>query len=77
MIYLFVYFLPIKFNKAYLIGEYSTNETNHRKEFPLKMKLVFFNQVVYLSIGKKKEGWKHFFFNMLMRQIDRNIYIVQ
>jgi hypothetical protein len=52
-IYLFVSFLPIKFNEAYSIGEYSTNETNHRKEFPLKMKLLFFSQAFYFSSGEK------------------------
>jgi hypothetical protein len=52
-IYLFVSFLPIKFNEAYSIGEYSTDETDHRKKFPLKTKLVFFSQAFYLSIGEK------------------------
>jgi len=45
----------MKFNKAYLIGEYSTNETNHKKEFPLKMKFTFFSQTFYFSIGEKDE----------------------
>ncbi len=35
------------------IGEYLTDETDHRKEFPLKMKLIFkifFSQAFYFSI---------------------------
>jgi hypothetical protein len=46
-------FFPTKFNEAYSIGEYLTNEIDHKKEFPLEMKLVFFNQTFYLSIGEK------------------------
>jgi hypothetical protein len=52
-IYLFVSFLLIKFNKAYSIGEYSTDEIDHRKEFPLKMKLFFFSQAFYLYWRKR------------------------
>jgi hypothetical protein len=40
-IYSFVSFIPIKFYKVYFIGEYSIDEIDHKKEFPLKMKLIF------------------------------------
>ena len=62
-IYLFVSFLPIKFNEAYSIGEYSTDETDHRKEFPLKTKLVFLAKL-FISLLEKKINWDRntFFF---------------
>jgi hypothetical protein len=68
-IYLFVSFLPIKFNEASLIGEYSIDDIDNRKEFPLKKKIIFLAKL-FISLLEKKKNWGKNIFKKNINAID-------
>jgi hypothetical protein len=77
-IYLFISFFPMKFNEAYSLVNIRLMQHIIEGNFPRKRN-SFFLAKFFIFLLEKKINWDRNTFKkkILMRQIDRDIYIVQ